>query len=98
MVSNCFYWDDEINPDIIYVPLDLDDITSLQNDFFKWIFDVTQSNASITEIDGMVACSYDTENFIFWINNYVLNKSNDKAYIVKSNSLNWDNSDYKLFF
>ena len=98
MIINCFYNEEEQNPDIVFIPEEVDDVTSLQKDFLKWVFDEEKSNAKFTELAGMKGCSYDTENFLYWINECFLSKKVDKAYIVEKNASQWNLADEKLFF
>ena len=98
MTINCFYDEKEQYPDIVYIPKEVDDVISLQEDFFKWVFDEEKSNAKFTEFAGMKGCSYNTENFVYWINEFFLSKKADKAYIVEKNASQWDLTNEKLFF
>ena len=98
MIINCFYGDEESYPDIIYVPTDMDNIFELQNKFLKLVFDVTQSKAKFTEFEGMMGCTFDTDNFIYWINKYMLINIKERAYIVEYNASDWDENAHRLYF
>lgn len=98
MIINCFYDEDEQYPDIIYIPRKIENVNSLQEDFFKWIFDEEKSNAQFTEFEGMKGCMYDTENFIYWLNEVYFTDENISAYIIEKNASRWNSSDFKLFF
>ena len=98
MIINCFYDEEEQYPDIVFIPGEFPDVVSLQNDFLKWVFDESKSNAEFVEFAGMKGCIYDTSNFVYWINEHFLKGKDNKAYIIEKNASNWDLENKKLFF
>jgi len=98
MIINCFYDENEQNPDIVYIPIKIKDLNSLQEDFFKWVFDKEKSNAQFTEFEGMNGCIYGTKNFVYWLNEVYLTGDKIKACIIELNASKWNSADDKLFF
>lgn len=56
------------------------------------------SNAQFTEVGGMRWCTFDTENFVYWLNEVYFIGEKEKAFIVKRNASRWKLSDFKLYF
>ena len=98
MIVNCFYEEEEQYPDIIFIPEKGIDVSSIQKDFFSWVFDESRSNAAFSDIGGIKGCSYDTVNFVYWLNEFFLAGTSEKAYIVEKNADKWDSSNEQLFF
>lgn len=99
MIVNCFYDEDMAYADIVYIP-DLGlNIDTIQNYFYKWLFDKTVNHKYWIIVDGeKKACKYGTDAFIDWINNTYLSDKTDKAKIIKSNAETWNSTDNHLIF
>lgn len=98
MIVNCFYEDEEQYPDIVFIPGDGWNVDSIQRDFFKWVFDEKSSNAKFKDLGGIKGCSYDTSNFVYWLNEYFLSGTSERACIVDKYASRWNISDEKLIF
>lgn len=87
--------------DIIYVPAMLGKrIKKIQNLFDKWLYDKTNNHGHwIIKNGKKVAVSFDTDTFIYYINNYYLVDNDEKAYLLgKEQQIIPDTCDATLFF
>ena len=76
--------------DIIDLPEEIvDKIDTIQPQFFKWLFDKKNNHDYWICEDGVkMYCSYGSEAFIDWLNNYILDRSAKKATIIERCSIN----------
>lgn len=94
MLINCFYDENEC-ADIIFIPDFIKDTEKLQNDFFKWIFN---NPSYFKEINGIKVCSYETKDFVEWINYVFKLKESEKSIIIERNVKINDSNNQSLFF
>ena len=99
MVVNCFYDECTDYADIINIP-ELDyNINEIQNQFFRWMFDKQNDHKYWLIADGeKVACRYGTCAFVEWVNENLLSKSAEKAYMIEENATEWNDENISLFF
>ncbi len=98
MKVNVIFEDSEC-VDIIEVPYNIFELEKIQSDFFKWIFDKNINHKYwIIENGEKKYCSYGTDAFIDWLNDTILRDNNEKAYILKSNTSNYNENDKSLYF
>lgn len=94
MLINCFYDENEY-ADIIFVPDFIRDVKKLQKDFFAWIFN---NPLYLKEVNGIKVYSYETKDFVEWINSaFKLNES-EKSKIIDRNVKIHDSNNQCLFF
>ena len=99
MVINCFFEECDDFVDIIYIPDLMMDIVNIQQKFFDWLFDKNIEHGCWVIVDSEKKyCKYGTQEFIDWINSYLLNNSCEKSYIVKKNASEWDKNNKSIVF
>ena len=97
MVVNCFYDDEMMDADIIYVPDEFCEIECLQEEFFSWIFG-DENNSYWTMINGTKVCNYDVQAFVDWINIVKAPNNENKSYILEKNASKWNKGESELHF
>jgi hypothetical protein len=84
MIVNVIFDDKLENADVIDIPEHiLANIENVQNLFFKWLFDKSNDhNYWVYENGKKKYCSYRSEAFVEWLNDYLLKDSMEKAYLI----------------
>ena len=99
MIINCFYEECLEYADIIYLPNTELDIETIQERFFKWMFDKHNNHKYWVTINSeKVYCQYGTPAFVEWLNEYIVSHSTEKAYIIEENAIMWDENNESLIF
>lgn len=89
MLVNTVFDEESKDIDIIDVPSSLlKNLSELQDDFYKWLFNKENNHCYWIYKDGKKAyCSYRSDAFVFWLNNIVLKGGADKARVISK----WNN-------
>lgn len=88
MLVNVVFDEDSLDLDIIDIPEELvQNISVLQENFFKWLFDKKIDHAYwVCDKEIKKYCSYRSEAFVEWINNVFNCSSNQEARIIEQYS------------
>ncbi len=85
--------------DIIWVPDSIQNLVRIQNEFFKWMFDKENNHKYWVNINNQkMYCSYGTEAFIEYLNEFLLKDSIEKAKILEYNSQKKEKINNKIYF
>jgi len=84
--------------DIIDVPVSIGvDLDNIQSLFFEWLNDKNKNTEYWTD-QNKIILFYDTNAFIYWLNNIFLHDSEKKASIVELNAKVLDKTLPTIFF
>ena len=86
--------------DIISVPDGIAvKMKKFQRSFDKWLYNKDNNHGNwIIENGRKMAVSFDTETFVEYLNNFCLNDSDEKAFVVKKNATEIPSKIPTLFF
>lgn len=98
MYVNVFFSEEDI-ADIIFIPDILNDISSLQTEFLKWLFDKDNNHEYWVFSNGeKIYCRYGTDAFVKWINDNKLYVFSEKAKVENRNCRDLSQANQKLIF
>lgn len=87
--------------DVVDVPDDIvSQLKKYQVKCDKWLFNKGNDHKfwEKDEYGNKIGVGVCSEAFVYWLNNYVLNESKQKAFIVKENVQKYDSSFPTLFY
>jgi len=85
--------------DIIDVPDYLaKDIENVQQKFWDWLYDESSNHNYWTLINGIRCYSYGSDEFVDWINKFLLHETDEKAIIVSRLLTEYNNDNPTICF
>lgn len=100
MLVNILYDETGQDADIADLPERFaDSLEKVQEEFFRWLFNKDNDHGYWVIEDGEKKyCSYDSEAFVSWLNDYQLAKGEPEASVVEKNVKQIDHDLPELFF